>query len=113
MPLYEYLCKKCGHRFERIQKFSDLHVKKCPDCGGAVEQVITAPSVRFKGSGWYVNDYAKQSSESGSSSSSSDNDSGSKAESKSDSKKDSSDSESKSESKKDSKPKSEKKSKKD
>ena len=82
MPLYEYLCKKCGHRFERIQKFSDPHVKKCPDCGGAVEQVISAPAVQFKGSGWYVTDYAKKSSGSGSSSSSSDNDSGSKAESK-------------------------------
>jgi putative FmdB family regulatory protein len=113
MPLYEYLCKKCGHRFERIQKFSDPHVKKCPDCGGAVEQVISAPAVQFKGSGWYVTDYAKKSSGSGSSSSSSDNDSGSKAESKTDSKKDSSNSESKSESKKDEKPKSEKKSKKD
>jgi putative FmdB family regulatory protein len=89
MPLYEYLCKKCGHRFERIQKFSDPHVKKCPDCGGAVEQVISAPAVQFKGSGWYVTDYAKKSSGSGSSSSSSDNDSGSKAESKSDSKSDS------------------------
>jgi putative FmdB family regulatory protein len=113
MPLYEYLCKKCGHRFERIQKFSDPHVKKCPDCGGAVEQVISAPAVQFKGSGWYVTDYAKKSSGSGSSSSSSDNDSGSKAESKTDSKKESSNSESKSESKKDEKPKSEKKSKKD
>jgi putative FmdB family regulatory protein len=113
MPLYEYLCKKCGHRFERIQKFSDPHVKKCPDCGGAVEQVISAPAVQFKGSGWYVTDYAKKSSGSGSSSSSSDNDSGSKTESKSDSKKESSTSESKSESKKDDKPKSEKKSKRD
>jgi putative FmdB family regulatory protein len=113
MPLYEYLCKKCGHRFERIQKFSDPHVKKCPDCGGAVEQVISAPAVQFKGSGWYVTDYAKKSSGSGSSSSSSDNDSGSKAESKTDSKKESSNSESKSESKKDEKPKPEKKSKKD
>ena len=113
MPLYEYLCKKCGHRFERIQKFSDPHVKKCPDCGGAVEQVISAPAVQFKGSGWYVTDYAKKSSGSGSSSSSSDNDSGSKTESKSDSKKESSTSESKSESKKDDKPKSEKKAKKD
>ena len=112
MPLYEYLCKKCGHRFERIQKFSDPHVKKCPDCGGAVEQVISAPAVQFKGSGWYVTDYAKKSSGAGSSSSS-DSDSSSKAESKSDSRKDSSDSESKSESKKDSKPKPEKKSKKD
>jgi putative FmdB family regulatory protein len=61
MPLYEYQCKKCGHRFERIQKFSDRPVKKCPECGGAVEQVISAPAVQFKGTGWYVTDYAKKS----------------------------------------------------
>src|ERR1700680_1476615 len=62
MPLYEYECKKCHHRFEKIQKFSDRMVKKCPDCGGPVEQMISAPAVQFKGSGWYVNDYAKNSS---------------------------------------------------
>src|ERR1700752_544024 len=62
MPLYEYQCKKCHHRFERIQKFSDPHVKKCPDCGGPVEQVISAPAVQFKGSGWYVTDYGKNTS---------------------------------------------------
>ena len=62
MPLYEYECKKCHHRFERIQKFSDRMVKKCPDCGGVVEQMISAPAVQFKGSGWYVTDYAKKSS---------------------------------------------------
>jgi putative FmdB family regulatory protein len=62
MPLYEYQCKKCHHRFERIQKFSDPHVKKCPDCGGPVELVVSAPAVQFKGSGWYVTDYAKKSS---------------------------------------------------
>jgi putative FmdB family regulatory protein len=67
MPLYEYLCKKCGHRFEKIQKFSDRMVKKCPECGGQVEQVISAPAVQFKGSGWYVTDYAKKSSSPGSS----------------------------------------------
>jgi putative FmdB family regulatory protein len=67
MPLYEYECKKCHHRFERIQKFSDPHVKKCPECGGAIEQVISAPAVQFKGSGWYVTDYAKGSSQSGAS----------------------------------------------
>jgi putative FmdB family regulatory protein len=61
MPLYEYQCKKCGHRFEKIQKFSDPKIKKCPECGGAVEQIITAPAVQFKGSGWYVTDYAKKS----------------------------------------------------
>ncbi len=62
MPLYEYQCKKCGHRFEKIQKFSDKPVKKCPECGGGVEQTISAPAVQFKGSGWYVTDYAKKSS---------------------------------------------------
>ena len=67
MPLYEYQCKKCGHRFEKIQKFSDRMVKKCPDCGGPVEQMISAPAVQFKGSGWYVTDYAKKSSSPGSS----------------------------------------------
>lgn len=70
MPLYEYQCKKCHHRFERIQKFSDPHIKKCPDCGGPVEQVLSAPAVQFKGSGWYVTDYAKKSSGSTASSSS-------------------------------------------
>ena len=61
MPLYEYECKKCHHRFERIVKFSDPPMKKCPDCGGQVEQMISAPAVQFKGSGWYVTDYAKKS----------------------------------------------------
>ncbi len=67
MPIYEYQCKKCGHRFEKIRKFSDPHIKKCPECGGAVEQVISAPAVQFKGSGWYVTDYAKKSGASASS----------------------------------------------
>ncbi len=67
MPLYEYECKKCGHRFEKIQKFSDRMVKTCPKCGGQVEQMISAPAVQFKGSGWYVTDYAKKSSSPGSS----------------------------------------------
>jgi len=67
MPLYEYECKKCGHRFEKIQKFSDKMVKKCPECGGQVEQMISAPAVQFKGSGWYVTDYAKKTSSGGAS----------------------------------------------
>jgi putative FmdB family regulatory protein len=86
MPLYEYECKKCHHRFERIQKFSDPHVKKCPDCKGPVEQVVSAPAVQFKGSGWYVTDYPKKSS---GSSSSSNGESGSKKEEKKDDKKES------------------------
>lgn len=81
MPLYEYECKKCGHRFERIQKFSDAMVKKCPECGGKVEQMISAPAVQFKGSGWYVTDYARKSP----GSSASGSDSGSKSNSTSDS----------------------------
>ncbi|HZS96524.1 MAG TPA: zinc ribbon domain-containing protein [Terriglobales bacterium] len=86
MPLYEYECKKCHHRFERIQKFSDPHVKKCPDCKGPVEQVVSAPAVQFKGSGWYVTDYPKKSS---GSSSSSNGESGGKKEEKKDDKKES------------------------
>jgi putative FmdB family regulatory protein len=83
MPLHEYLCKKCGHRFERIQKFSDPPVKKCPECGGKVEQMLSAPAVQFKGSGWYVTDYAKRSGHPAS---------GSEAGDKSDSKKESAES---------------------
>jgi putative FmdB family regulatory protein len=76
MPLYEYQCKKCHHRFERIQKFSDPPVRKCPECGGPVEQLLSAPIVQFKGSGWYVTDYASKSS----AGSSSNGDSGAKSE---------------------------------
>jgi putative FmdB family regulatory protein len=61
VPLYEYQCKKCKHRFEKIQKFSDPHVKKCPECGGPVEQLLSVPAVQFKGTGWYVTDYARKS----------------------------------------------------
>lgn len=60
MPLYEYQCKKCKHRFEKIRKFSDRQLKKCPECGGPLEQLLSAPAVQFKGSGWYVTDYAKK-----------------------------------------------------
>jgi len=84
MPLYEYLCKKCGHRFEKILKFSDKPVKKCPECGGAVEQVISAPAVQFKGSGWYVTDYAKKSTASSSDSGSKESKEAKKDEKKSD-----------------------------
>lgn len=69
MPLYEYECKKCKHRFEKIQKFSDKMLKKCPECGGPIEQMVSAPAVQFKGSGWYVTDYAKKGSSASSSSS--------------------------------------------
>jgi putative FmdB family regulatory protein len=57
VPLYEYQCQKCKHKFEKIQKFSDRPIKKCPECGGPVEKVMHAPNVQFKGTGWYVTDY--------------------------------------------------------
>ena len=60
MPLYEYQCKKCHSLTERIQKFSDPPLAVCPHCGGELEQVLSAPAVQFKGSGWYVTDYAKK-----------------------------------------------------
>jgi putative FmdB family regulatory protein len=77
MPNYEYLCKNCGHRFEQIRKFSDKPLRKCPECGGVIEQVISAPAVQFKGSGWYVTDYPKKGPGSATSSSS-EGDSGTK-----------------------------------
>ena len=62
MPLYEYKCLKCGRRTEKIESVSGPYLKKCPHCGGKVESLITAPSIQFKGSGWYVTDYAGKSS---------------------------------------------------
>ncbi len=62
MPLYEYQCKKCHSLTERIQKFSDPPLAVCPHCGGELEQLISAPALRFKGTGWYETDYAKKSS---------------------------------------------------
>ena len=85
MPLYEYQCKKCKHTFEKIQKFSDPPVTKCPECGGKVEQLLSAPAIQFKGAGWYVTDYAKKGGSS-SGKSGSDASSDSKSESKSESK---------------------------
>ena len=61
MPLYEYRCKSCGHQFEKIQSFSAPEEKVCPVCGGEVERLLSAPAVQFKGSGWYVTDYAAKS----------------------------------------------------
>ncbi len=66
MPIYEYQCTKCQHRFELLQRFTDPQVTECPRCGGEVQQMISAPAVQFKGSGWYVTDYAKKSSAGGS-----------------------------------------------
>jgi putative FmdB family regulatory protein len=59
MPLYEYKCQKCKNRFERIERVSSQHDGVCPKCGGAAHRLLGAPALQFKGSGWYVNDYAK------------------------------------------------------
>jgi len=61
MPLYEYECNSCGHRFEVIQKFSDEPLTACPKCQGPVRKLVSSPAIQFKGSGWYITDYAKKS----------------------------------------------------
>lgn len=63
MPIYEYECTKCGHRFERLQRVADRKVRTCPVCKGRVQRLFSAPAIRFKGSGWYVNDYSDKGKE--------------------------------------------------
>ena len=60
MPLYEYECDQCGHRFEAIRKFSDPPVETCPKCGGHVHKLQSAPAFHLKGTGWYATDYPKK-----------------------------------------------------
>jgi putative FmdB family regulatory protein len=89
MPIYEYLCSKCGEKFEKIQKFSDAPVEVHDGCGGTVEKLISTSALQFKGSGFYITDYAKGGSSpkpSGDSKSESKGESESKSESKGDSK---------------------------
>ena len=62
MPLYEYECDSCGNRFEKIQKFSDPLVDICPKCGKSVHKLMSSPAIQFKGSGFYITDYAKKDS---------------------------------------------------
>ena len=64
MPLYEYLCSKCGEKFEVIQKFSDTPLTVHEACGGSLEKLTSAPAFHLKGSGWYATDYAKSGSSS-------------------------------------------------
>ncbi len=62
VPIYEYECTKCGHRFEIVQKVSDTSFPKCEKCKGKVERLVSSPAIQFKGTGWYVTDYARKSS---------------------------------------------------
>jgi putative FmdB family regulatory protein len=69
MPLYEYQCDACGQRFEVIQKFSDLPPEQCAKCGkGPVHRQLSSPAIQFKGSGWYITDYAQKGKSEGESS---------------------------------------------
>ena len=61
MPLYEYRCKSCGHTFEVIQKFSDRALRKCSECSGPLEKLVSRSSFQLKGGGWYINDYSSKS----------------------------------------------------
>lgn len=58
MPIYEYQCNDCGRTTELLQRLSDPPLASCPDCGGTVKKLFSAPAVQFKGTGWYVTDYA-------------------------------------------------------
>ena len=59
MPLYEYECEKCGEQFEVMQKFSDEPLTSHEKCRGRVHRLLSAPALQFKGSGWYITDYAR------------------------------------------------------
>ena len=87
MPLYEYQCDACGHRFEVIQKYSDAPIAVCPKCGGAVSKLLSSPAIQFKGSGFYLTDYGRAGKPDSSNVSAGKNESGgSSSESKSESK---------------------------
>lgn len=60
MPIYEYECSACHKRFEKFQRLSDPLLTVCPQCGGGVHKAISVPAIQFKGSGWYVTDYARR-----------------------------------------------------
>ena len=59
MPLYEYRCRQCERIFDRLERASEPTDGTCPDCGSAAARLLGAPALKFKGSGWYVNDYGK------------------------------------------------------
>jgi putative FmdB family regulatory protein len=80
LPLFEYQCQKCGVKIEKIQKFTAPTSAKCESCGGRIERLLSSPAIQFKGTGWYITDYARKSGSAAGS-----NSSGSKSESKSES----------------------------
>jgi putative FmdB family regulatory protein len=90
MPLYEYQCEQCGEVFELLQKFSDEPLKAHEKCGGSVHRLISAPALQFKGSGWYITDYAKGGDSKASKDTSSSDSNGSSSKDASSSKKDAS-----------------------
>ncbi len=94
MPLYEYQCDACANRFEVIQQYKDAPIDVCPKCGGTVSKLLSSPAIQFKGSGFYITDYARKGSETATTKSGEAKSESTASESKSDSK-----SESKSETK--------------
>ncbi len=60
MPVYEYECQQCGDRIEELQKLNDPPLKKHDGCGGRLKRLLSAPAIQFKGSGWYITDYARK-----------------------------------------------------
>jgi len=88
MPLYEYQCDTCAHRFEVIQKFSDSPIEVCPKCGGPVMKLLSSPAIQFKGSGFYITDYARKGDSGNTPSSSSSSSGESRSDGKSDGKSD-------------------------
>ncbi len=86
MPLYEYVCQKCGRRTEVIQAFGERRIRMCPHCGGKVKKAFSAPAIQFKGSGFYITDYAKgKTGDAGSSSAPGESESGKSEQGKSES----------------------------
>jgi putative FmdB family regulatory protein len=90
VPLYEYECEKCHRRTEKIENMNGPHLKKCPHCGGKMERLISSPAIQFKGTGWYVTDYAGKKSSSSESAGAGKSDSADSSSSNSDSSKESS-----------------------